>query len=186
MNDKLEDTTKRTILSAAHEVGAGIFTAAEIEQIRRQLLARLGEEGKASQEQIAAVLAEAGIPVRRSREEAATRYEEEFRDLLRFSTLEDAEMCIIRLDELLRKFREQGDPAGELRVIEVARLGLRRAVMISRNAKVEPEKRAEKDEVSRWFRVWIENPGAFFDWLELRKQAPDFRQRFSRHAPVEP
>jgi hypothetical protein len=185
MNENVEVRTKEAILSVAHEVGAGIFTAAEIEQIRRQLLVRLGGEAQTSHEQIAAVLAEAGIPVRRSRDDGTTRYEEEFRDLLRFSTLEDAEMCIIRLDELFRKFREQGDPAGELRVIEVARLGLRRAVMISRNAKVDPEKRAEKEEVSRWFRVWIENPTAFFDWLELRKQAPEFRRHFDRATPVE-
>lgn len=186
MNDaKTEDMTKLAILSVAQEVGAGIFTAAEIEQIRRQLLMRLGGDGKTTHEQIAAVLSEAGIPVRRSLDEGTARYEEEFRDLLHFSTLEDAEMCLIRLDELLRKFREQSDPAGELRVVEVARLGLRRAVMISRNAKVDPEKRAEKEEVSRWFRVWIENPGAFFDWLELRKQAPEFRRQFDDRAPIE-
>ena len=186
MNDAKPDvTTKEAILSVAHKVGAGIFTAAEIEQIRRQLLAQLGDDGETTHEQIATVLSEAGIPVRLSRDEGRTRYEEEFRDLLHFSTLDDAEMCLIRLDELLRKFREQGDPAGELRVIEVARLGLRRAVMISRNAKVDPEKRAEKEEVSQWFRVWIESPGAFFDWLELRKQAPEFRRLFDDRAPVE-
>ncbi|HVB97869.1 MAG TPA: hypothetical protein VNJ12_00855 [Candidatus Dormibacteraeota bacterium] len=185
MNANLQETIRETILALAQEVGAGIFTPAEMEQIRRQLLVRLGSEGRVSPEEIAAVLAEAGIPVRRSRQEGSAHYEEEFRDLLRFSTLEDAEMCLIRLDELLRKFREQGDPSGESRVIAVAQLGLRRAMMISRNAKVDAGKRVEKEEVSRWFRVWLENPGAFFDWLELRKQAPDFRQRFGHQTAVE-
>lgn len=185
MSSTSEEATRKAILAAAREVGAGIFTSAEIEQVRRQMLARLGEEGKASHELIAAVLAQAGIPVRRSRLQGAARYEEEFRDLLHFSTFEDAEMCLIRLDELLQKFREQGDPAGEARVIEVAQLGLRRAVMISRNTKVDPYKRAEKEEVSRWFRVWLENPGAFFDWLELRKQTPDFRRCFDHRTTVD-
>ena len=36
------------------------------------------------------------------------QYEEEFQDLLHFATLEDAEMCIMRLDELYRKFKEEG------------------------------------------------------------------------------
>lgn len=187
MNGKPEELelTRERILAVAREVGAGIFTPAEIEQIRRQLIVRLGTGGRASHDQIAAVLAEAGIPVRRPRQDGSARYEEEFHDLLRFSTLEDAEMCLIRLDELLRKFREQADPEGESRVFEVAQLGLRRAVMISRNTKVDAEKRKEKEEVCRWFRVWLENPGAFFEWLELRKQAPDFRRRFGSRAPVE-
>ncbi|HVB33165.1 MAG TPA: hypothetical protein VNJ52_02140 [Patescibacteria group bacterium] len=185
MNAKPEDMMREAILAIAREVVAGIFTPAEIEQIRRQLLVRLGSDGKTSHDQIAAVLAEAGLPVRRPRQEGPARYEEEFRDLLHFSTLGDAEMCLIRLDELLRKFREQGDPAGESRVFEVAQLGLRRAVMISRNTKVDADKRKEKEEVCRWFRVWMENPAAFFDWLELRKQAPDFRRKFGWRAPVE-
>jgi hypothetical protein len=50
--------------------------------------------------------------------------------------------------------------------------------MISRNHKVEAHKRQEKEEIANWFRVWLENPDAFFDWVEVRKQAPDFRARF--------
>lgn len=185
MNARPEDATREAILAAAREVPAGIFTTVEIEQIRRRLSALLGGDSAASHEEIARVLAGAGFPVRRTREEGPSRYEEEFRDLLRFATLEDAEMCLIRLDELLHKFREHGDKPGEARVVEVGQLGLRRAVMIARNAKVDPAKRIEKEEISRWFRVWLENPGAFFDWLDLRKQAPDFRRRFPRRAPLE-
>jgi hypothetical protein len=186
MTSKHEPNRKEVILEVAEELGATIFTPAELEQIRRQLLARLGAEGKASAESIAAVLAEAGLAVQRTSEPVAERYEEEFHDLLRFATLEDAEMCLIRLDELLRKFRQEGDRTGETRVREVAQLGHRRAVMISRNAKVDAVKRAEKTEVAQWFRVWLETPEAFFEWLELRKQAPEFRQRFGRQAQVEP
>lgn len=180
MTSKAEPRKKELILEVAEELGATIYTPAEIEQIRRQLLAKFGAAGKVAPEYIASVLAERGMPVQRSTEPAAERYEDEFRDLLHFATLEDAEMCIIRLDELLRKFRQKGDRAGEGRVREVAQLGHRRAMMIARNAKVEREKRAEKEEVGRWFQVWLETPEAFFEWLELRKQAPEFRQQFGR------
>jgi hypothetical protein len=183
--EKSDGDNKELILETARELGVTIFTPAEIEQIRRQLLARHGGEGKTSPEHIAAVLAECGLPVRRSLDMGAMRYEEEFHDLLHFATLEDAEMCLIRLDELLRKFRERKDRVGEARVVEVAQLGHRRAMMIARNPKVAPEKRAEKEEVGRWFHVWLENPEAFFDWLELRKQAPEFRQKFGGQSPVE-
>jgi hypothetical protein len=60
----------------------------------------------------------------------------------------------------------------------VARLGRRRAEMIARNPKVDSRKREEKREMAEWFRIWLETPDAFFDWLELRKQSPDFQARF--------
>jgi len=47
----------------------------------------------------------------------------------------------MRLDELMRKFRVHGEHAAVERVLNVARLGKRRAEMISRNHKVEAHKR---------------------------------------------
>jgi hypothetical protein len=105
-------------------------------------------------------------------------YEEEFSDLLHFSTLDEAEMCLVRLDELLRKFTTEGERTAAERVREVARLGRRRAEMISRNSKVEAEKRAGKEEVAHWFAIWLETPDAFFDWLEVRKQSKEFQGKF--------
>ena len=60
----------------------------------------------------------------------------------------------------------------------IARMGKRRAEMISLNRKVEARKREEKKEIGEWFRIWLENPDAFFDWLEVRKSTPDFRDKF--------
>lgn len=185
MTNKAEPKKKEMILEVAEELGATIYTPAEIEQIRRQLLAKFGAAGKAAPDYIVTVLSEQGMPVQRSSEPGAEQYEEEFRDLLHFATLEDAEMCLIRLDELLRKFRSRSDHAGEDRVREVAKMGHRRAMMIARNSKVDAGKRAEKEEVGRWFQVWLETPEAFFEWLEVRKQAPEFLRRFGRRAATE-
>lgn len=174
-----EPTKKSEILEVARGLHVAKYTPAELEQIRRQLLARHGGAGKTSVEYIASVLSEAGLRVVRSVHEDATEmYEEEFEDLLHFSTLEEAEMCLIRLDELLRKFQGEGNRHGTERVREVALLGRRRAEMIAHNHKVEAPKRAEKQEIAQWFGVWLETPDAFFDWLEMRKQSPEFRERF--------
>jgi hypothetical protein len=174
-------TKKALILAIAQDLPKPQprFTAAEIEQIRRQLIAQFGERGKAAPEYIASVLQEAGMRVVLSKHsDAEGLYEEEFTDLLHFSTLGDAEMCLVRLDELLRKFLTEGEPAAAERVREVARLGRRRAEMIARNQKVDPDKRSEKEEIARWFATWLETPDAFFDWLEVRKQSPDFQRQF--------
>lgn len=172
-------TKKEMILEAAEALAAERITAAEIEQIRRQLIAQMGAEGSTSPEYIASVLAEAGRRViLATHADTEGRYEEEFHDLLHFSTLEDAEMCLIRLDELYRKFQREHDRTAADRVREVGVLGRRRAEMIARNHKVEPAKRAEKEEIAQWFAIWLETPDAFFDWLEVRKQTPDYERRF--------
>jgi hypothetical protein len=175
------ETKKAMILRAAAAIGAEKWTPAEIDQLRRKLLADHGAEGKTGSDYIADVLQSAGWKVVLSQqEEAEDQFEEEFEDLLHFKTLGDAEVSLMRLDELLRRFKLHGEKAAAERVLEVARLGKRRAEMISRNHKVEAHKRAEKGEIANWFRVWLENPDAFFDWLEVRKQAPDFREKFPK------
>jgi hypothetical protein len=172
-------TKKALILETAREINVQKWTPAEIDQLRRRLLAEHGESGKTGSDYIADVLKDAGHKVLLNlQEEAEEQYEEEFEDLLHFKTLGDAEVSVMRLDELMRKFQEQGEHAAVERVLNVARLGKRRAEMISRNRKVEPQKRAEKLEIASWFRIWLETPDAFFDWLDVRKQSPEFRAKF--------
>ncbi len=179
MTREQQQTKKDLILEIARGLKVARFTPAEFEQIRRQLAARLGDSVKTSPDHIAGVLQDAGLRVVWSlRADTGGRYEEEFHDLLHFSTLEEAEMCLIRLDELWRKFVIESEAAAAERVLEVARLGKRRAEMISRNPKVEAQKRAEKGEIAKWFQIWLETPDAFFDWLELRKESVEFQRTF--------
>lgn len=172
-------TKKAIIIEAARELGVQKWSSAEIDQLRRKLIAEHGEEGKSSNEYIAEVLQGSGWKVQVSeREEAEERFEEEFEDILHFKTVRDAEVSITRLDELFHRFKSHGEKAAMERVLEIARLGKRRAEMISLNRKVETRKREEKKEIAEWFRIWLETPEAFFDWLEVRKASQDFRQRF--------
>jgi len=174
-------TKKTLILETAREINTQKWTPAEIDQLRRRLLAEHGEAGKTGSDYIADVLKDAGHKVLLNlQEEAEEQYEEEFEDLLHFKTLGDAEVSIMRLDELMRKFREHDEHAAVERVLGVARLGKRRAEMIARSHKVEPLKRAEKEEIAGWFRIWLETPDAFFDWLDMRKQSPEFKAKFPR------
>jgi hypothetical protein len=176
-------TKKALILEAARHLGVQKFTPAEVEQIRRRLTAQLGVDGKTSADYVMSVLEESGMRVVWStKSDTEGKYEEEFADLLHFSTLEEAEMCLIRLDELLRKFTVSGERAAAERVREVGRLGRRRSEMIAHNHKVDAAKRAEKLEIGQWFGIWLETPDAFFDWLEIRKQSPEFKKNFPGEA----
>ncbi len=114
----------------------------------------------------------------RAQAQDAWQAEAEPQHLLRFRTLEEAEATLRRLDGLLRESREAKDSEAAAGVLEIAREGRRRAQMIAGNPRVAAEKRAEKEEIRQWFRVWLEGPEAFFDWLELRKASADFREKF--------
>ena len=184
MSEHGHETKKQAILDVAAELEVERFTPAEVEQIRRQLIVRLGTQaGKTSPEYITDVLEDAGLRVAWSTQaDTDGMYEEEFQDLLHFATFEEAEMCLVRLDELLRKFRAENQRTAIERVLEVGRLGRRRAEMIARNPRVEAHKREEKQEMLEWFRIWLETPETFFDWLDVRKQSPDYRRRFGAKA----
>lgn len=175
-----EQKSKKTmILETARELGIQTWTTAEIDQLRRKLMAEHGEAGKSNNEYIGDVLKSMGWKVQLSeREEAEERFEEEFEDILHFKTLQDAEVSLTRLDELARRFRVHGEKAAVERVLEIARLGKRRAEMIALNRKVDARKREEKKEIAEWFRIWLETPEAFFDWLDVRKASSGFREKF--------
>jgi hypothetical protein len=184
--NELQKTKKELILQAARQISAQNWTPAEIDQLRRRLIAEHGEAAKTGSEYIADVLKDNGYKVSLAmQEEAEEQFEEEFEDLLHFKTLQDAEVSIMRLDELFRRFRAHEERAAVERVLNVARLGKRRAEMIARNAKVDPVKRAEKTEIADWFRIWLETPDAFFDWLDVRKKSPEFHAKFPHYEDEE-
>ena len=183
-SDTAESPTKKAlILKIAREMGQERFTAAEIDEICRRMGGHGAAANRTSREYVESVLKEAGLRVAWSaREETEDRYEEEFKELLHFADLGEAEMCIVRLDELLRKFQGLKERAAAERVREVARLGRRRAEMIAHNQKVDAAKREEKAEIAHWFAIWLETPDAFFDWLEVRKQSAEFKGKFAAPA----
>src|SRR5205814_868075 len=136
-------------------------------------------------EAIGRVLADEGAELRHSEVlaadahwRAADPYEAMFRNVLKFSTFEEAAASIRRLDNLRRQFARTGDREGLRLVREAALKGKRRAQMISRNGSVGERKRAEKAEIAEWFTVWLNQPELFDDWLGLRQSSKDFRARF--------
>jgi len=185
MNES-QKTKKELILQAARQISAQSWTPAEIDQLRRRLIAEHGEAAKTGTDYIADVLKDNGYKVTLEiPEEAEEQFEEEFEDLLHFKTLNDAEVSIMRLDELMRRFKAHDEKAAAERVLNVARLGKRRAEMIARNAKVEKQKREEKAEIADWFRIWLETPDAFFDWLDVRKKSQEFAEKFPHYEEEE-
>lgn len=108
--------------------------------------------------------------------ELESPYREALEGILRFSTFAEAEQTIRQLQNLYEDYRRASDRKGMEYCRQIALLGRRRAELIGRNKKVAHQKRMQKQEIANWFRIWLENPSLFDDWLAIRKSTEEFQQ----------
>jgi hypothetical protein len=101
-------------------------------------------------------------------------YDGMLRGILCFSTLNETEGTISRLENLRQCFLATSDKKGVAYCRRLGVLGRQRAEMIGRNRRVDSQKRRQKQEAALWFRIWLETPELFQNWLALRKRTEDF------------
>ncbi len=111
-------------------------------------------------------------------------YCDDLKGILEFSDFAAAENTIRKLEILCRKYQKSSDKKGVVYCRSIALLGRRRAEVISRNSRVSLSKRLQKREIAEWFRVWLETPDLFSDWLAMRKEAEDFKKLACVAAPL--
>ncbi len=112
----------------------------------------------------------------RSALEIEPPYREDLTGILSFSTFDEAEQTLKRLENLCRKYRSASDKKGVEYCRQIAILGRRRAEFISRNKRVSSQKRLQKQEMATWFGIWLETPAIFNDWLAMRKRTEEFKE----------
>jgi hypothetical protein len=155
----------------------------EIRALENELRARLGSNLRTSPSYIARVLREAGKDVEYYDRFATPSMEEPYASrlhgLLQFHDFASAEASLRKLDEVYREYRMASDRIGTTLVRSLLQKGKLRAESLAANPRVSPDKRAEKREIATWFRIWLETPELFFDWLELRKASEEFRRLFT-------
>ena len=159
--------------------------AKELEAVAAAVRERFGDGAVESPARVARLLADEGAELRHAevlemdaRWRTRDPHDAAFRNVLKFSTFEEAAASIRRLDNLRKQFRRKEDREGLRRVQETVLKGKQRAQMIARNPSVNERKRAEKAEMAEWFTVWLNQPEIFEDWLALRLASKDFRERF--------
>ena len=103
-------------------------------------------------------------------------YCEALTGILSFSSFAAAEHTLERLEDLRRKYQSASDKKGVEYCRQIAALGRRRAEMIGRNKRVSLRARRQKQEMANWFRIWLETPALFADWLAMRKDTEEFRE----------
>ncbi len=154
----------------------------EIRALENELRARLGASLKSSPSYIAQVLRKAGKNVEFNDRFADPPMQEPYatrlHNLLQFHDLASAEASLRKLDDVYREFEQASDRIGTGIVRSMLLKGKLRAGSLAANPRVSPDKRTEKAEIATWFRIWLQTPELFFDWLELRKASEEFQRLF--------
>jgi hypothetical protein len=102
-------------------------------------------------------------------------YYEDLAGILRFAKFAEAEEALLRLESLRQKYQSADDAKGVEYCRRIARLGRHRAEIIHKNPKVNLSNRLRKQEIIRWFEIWLETPEIFHAWLEMRKGTSEFQ-----------
>jgi hypothetical protein len=162
----------------------------ELREIQNRMRERLGENSIQSPAAIARVLADAGAELRHPEviefdaEWRESQLRREARNLVDFFdgeplSLKKAEALIKKLEKLRKQSERTGDRTSLLRLREVAVNARQTAHSLAQNRALDEIRRAEQSEIAEWLAVWIQTPKLFVEWLELRRRAPQFRNKFA-------
>ncbi|HLY62836.1 MAG TPA: hypothetical protein VKV95_18990 [Terriglobia bacterium] len=176
---------KQLILELKQARGLEQAGAGEIRALQADLRQRLGPHHKTSASYIANVLRADGVRVtyndRYVDPALPEPYARRLDGLLQFSDFNVAECSLHKLDDAYREYRLVSDREGTSFVRTLVIKGRQRAESLARNPRVSLEKRREKEEIAYWFKLWLDLPDLFFDWLELRKQSKEFQRLISNN-----
>ena len=180
---------KQFLLDYFQARGKRALEVGDLHAARDELRRHLGPGDRTSLGYIASILREADYEV---------RYEDRYTDpvmpepyatrlkgVLEFHDLASAEQSLRRFDAILREYQGAADQTGIKWVLALVKKGKLRARSLAANPRVQDQKRREKQEIARWFQVWLETPDLFADWLELRKSSEEFRISFGGDASEE-
>lgn len=183
-------TKRDLIIEVWEKLDCESVGALEIEAIEIAVREKYGAGAVEMPMIIARLLADEGAELRHAeileldvRRRSESPYDAIFRNVLKFSDFKQAVISICQLENLRKKFLSEGDKEGLRMVRETALKGKNRALMIARNEKVEAKKREEKAEIAEWFTLWLQSPEIFENWIALRQNSADFKNKFPDRLP---
>ena len=183
--DMDQPATKHDLIMAVWEgLDCASVGARELKQIQRAVGQRFGAGAVDSPAALARMLADEGALLRHPEilecdaRWRARRLSEPAAIQLSFGSLSEAAQSMVELERLRRELSKSGD-ARVLRELRDA-IGQHRGacLLIVESPVLTQAERAEASEIVSWFDVWLRTPELFTDWLELRRAAPEFRERF--------
>ncbi|HLA11648.1 MAG TPA: hypothetical protein VJ023_13755 [Pyrinomonadaceae bacterium] len=175
--------TKRELLIEVWEsLDCESVGASELLIIQEVLTERFGNGGMESPASIARTLADEGAALRHPE---VLMFDSEWREK-RLANL-DVQFGCVRISEALATiqgmvaYRRRANADGgvdEQLVSELAATFKKHAEVRARSPIVDPYERRVAKELAQWITIWIQDPGLFDNWLELRRRSPEFQRLF--------
>jgi hypothetical protein len=180
-------TRSELVLETWTSLNSESLGANELEEIQKELAARLGDSGVESPASIARSLADIGVPLRHPE---VLDYDTVWRDAhsldslglgeLDFSTIEAAVISVKKLNTLRDRLKDQKDTKG-LANMRTLVPSLRQQLRLIASSKTVSEQRKKVAvEAEQWLDVWLQNPRIFEDWLALRMNSNEFQTVFGK------
>src|SRR5262249_32726895 len=156
----------------------------ELRAIQREIAKRFSRASVDSPASIARWLADAGADLRHPEviEFDARWREKQLRKTSSLTiesnstkplSLKAAERLLKRIDTARQKLLRENDTP-QLRHLRDAVLNEKaKAQLITRDDTVADSLRKVQEEIVEWFRVWLQTPDIFQDWLALRQRSPE-------------
>jgi hypothetical protein len=63
-------------------------------------------------------------------------------------------------------------------LIDSVQFAKRDRLLVASSKVVDTKAREEAGEIAEWLRIWLDSPELFRHWSELRRQSPEFQERF--------
>ena len=165
MSGAAKPSCKSVVLDYLRSCRPGEITPEVLRDLRRAVSERL--PGASISNRYLLDLAErAGVPVARELDGVPL-------DLAARLHLHDLAAAETFLRELYAQYRQALAASDHLRAGDCRRTVLRarrRLESLLRRPTLSPSKRADKEEMLSWVRIWLETPDLFPSWLDLRKR----------------
>ncbi len=185
---------RESIVSIWRELGSPAVGASELTQIQNELADAFGEEQLPSPARIARELAQEGAALRhpeiiesdaRWRESQIANQMNAFHSLRLLQTgaqlqFDQAAAIVAELEGLRSRFVNTDDNVALADLKTLAIEARQAAKNRAKDSSLSAAERGVQAEISEWFRVWLETPNLFDQWLELRKSSASFKEKFSQ------
>jgi hypothetical protein len=166
--------------------------AVEIEAIEIAVEERFGRGAVDSPMVIARLLADEGAELRHSeimelyvKRHARSPYDAMFFNIMKLADLGQAHGTIRNLENLRKKLAGENDKEGLRRLRETALKGKSRTLEISADPRLENTARLEIAEIAEWLTIWLQSPEIFENWVTLRQNSADFREKFGAESKAD-
>jgi hypothetical protein len=164
--------------------------AMEIEAIEIAVEEHFGKGAVDSPMIIARLLADEGAELRHSeimelfvKRHAKSPYDAMFYNILKMADLAQTAGTIRNLENLRKKLHSENDKEGLRLLKEISIRGKTRAQEMAVDPRLAEAARAENAEIAAWLTLWLQSPELFENWVALRQNSADFKEKFG--APAE-